>query len=75
MIGSNKIVATNEDVQRRTNEYSLELESARVRVDYKIPGSMIVNHLTINGSNPMFDSDRFHFIIVKKALGFRGKKK
>eukprot|EP01091_Cochliopodium_minus_P020078 TRINITY_DN8656_c0_g2_i1.p1 TRINITY_DN8656_c0_g2~~TRINITY_DN8656_c0_g2_i1.p1 ORF type:complete len:241 (-),score=77.46 TRINITY_DN8656_c0_g2_i1:66-746(-) len=70
VIGSNKIVKNDEEVLKRTHEYCLPLESARVRVAYKLPASTINNLLMINGHNPMGGEGRFHFIIIKKAFGF-----
>ena len=70
MIGSNKIVKNDDDVIKRTNEYCLPLESARVRVAYKLPASTINNLLMLNGSNPTGGDGRIHFIIIKKSFGF-----
>jgi CheY-like chemotaxis protein len=69
VVGSNKLVKTHEDAAKRTNEFSWQLESARSRVVYKVPGSFIGSSLTINGGNP-YAPGKYHFVIVKDLLGF-----
>jgi len=71
--GANKIVETLADAKKRTEEYCLPLESARVRIAYAaygLKGSCINNSLTIAGFNPMATPGRYHFIIIKEASGF-----
>jgi len=70
VVGSNKIVATKDDAIRRLEEYVLPLESARVRVVYKLPASAANNVLVINSANPWGAPGRVHVILVKEALGF-----
>jgi len=70
VMGSNKIVADKATAHKRTQECSLPMESARARVVYKVPGSVINNLVEINGPNPYGKPGRIHFIIVKKSLGF-----
>lgn len=70
VMGSNKIVPTKEDLYKRIEEFCLPLESGRMRVAYKIPASSLNNVLIINGPNPFNPYPPFHFIIVKKSLGY-----
>jgi L-lactate utilization protein LutB len=70
VIGSNKIVPNLEAARARQNDYCLQLESARVRVAYKVPASQINNSVEITGSNPWGAPGRFIFIIVNESLGF-----
>jgi len=69
VLGANKIVANYDEAVRRTEKYCLPLESARVRVAYKLPASSINNFLAIN-SGSGFAPGRYHVIIVKEALGY-----
>ncbi|TPX31185.1 hypothetical protein SmJEL517_g05398 [Synchytrium microbalum] len=67
---SQKIVPTYADAIKRTEEFALAVESARVRVAYKIPASTAANWLSIRAGNP-FAPGRIHVIIVKdEILGF-----
>jgi len=70
VVGANKIVPTLHDLAERQEKFCLPLESARARIVYKVPGSMINNSVTISGSNPFAAPGRFHIIIVKESLGF-----
>lgn len=70
VVGSNKIVADMNAARERQEKYCLALESARVRVAYKIPASAINNTVEINGPNPMGPSGRFIVVIVNESLGF-----
>jgi len=69
IVGTQKIVPTLEDAIKRMEDYCYALESARVRVAYKIEHSQISNVVTIKGSNP-FGGKRFHVIFVKECLGY-----
>jgi L-lactate utilization protein LutB len=73
VVGANKIVPTYEDAVKRTEQYCLPLESARVRIAYAAMGvkaSKINNFLAIRGSNPWGVPGRIQVVIVKEALGF-----
>ncbi|CAG8641142.1 5892_t:CDS:2 [Cetraspora pellucida] len=67
--GTNKIVKNEEAANERVNKYALELESARVRLAYKVPGSNIVNYFAIRHANP-FNPKRVHVILIKESLGY-----
>jgi len=68
--GSNKIVPNYEEALQRTQEYCFPLESARARIAYGVPGSMLNNFVAIRGSSPWSPPGRFHVIIVKESLGY-----
>eukprot|EP01122_Echinamoeba_exundans_P003672 TRINITY_DN1374_c0_g1_i2.p2 TRINITY_DN1374_c0_g1~~TRINITY_DN1374_c0_g1_i2.p2 ORF type:complete len:250 (+),score=79.75 TRINITY_DN1374_c0_g1_i2:45-752(+) len=70
VIGANKITKDYDTAVKRTNEWCLPLESARVRVAYGVPGSAINNFVAIRGPNPWGGQGRFHVIIVKESLGY-----
>jgi len=70
VVGAQKIVPTVEDGNKRASEWCLPLESARVRIVYKIPASAINNSISIRGNNPFSPVQRFHVIIVKESLGY-----
>ena len=70
VIGSNKIVPTYDDAVKRTYDYCLPIESARVRIAYKVPASSINNFVAIRGPNPWGAPGRIHVVIVKESLGF-----
>jgi hypothetical protein len=70
VIGSNKIVPTYDDAVKRTYDYCLPIESARVRIAYKVPASAVNNFVAIRGPNPWGAPGRIHVVIVKEALGF-----
>jgi hypothetical protein len=66
--GSNKIVADEKEAEDRLFNYQLKLESARVRVAYKVPASAVVNKVAIKSTNPW--GPRTHVVIIEKVLGF-----
>jgi len=66
--GTNKIVANDAEADDRLFGYQYKLESARVRVAFKIPGSMINNRITIQGSYPM--DPRVQVVLIEESLGF-----
>jgi len=66
--GSNKIVANAAEAEKRLYDYQLKLESARVRVAYKVPASAVINKIGIKAANPF--GPRTTIVIVKKSLGF-----
>jgi len=70
VIGAQKIVPTLDEALKRQKEYSLPLESARVRVAYKLPASAINNIAVIASGNPFAAGDRIHVIIIKEAAGY-----
>jgi len=73
VIGAQKIVGTYEEAIKRTEEFSLPLESARSRIAYAsmgVQGSNISNFIAIHGLNPWGKPGRFHFIILKDTLGY-----
>jgi L-lactate utilization protein LutB len=70
VIGSNKIVPTYDDAVKRTYDYCLPIESARVRIAYKVPASAVNNFVAVRGPNPWGAPGRVHVVIVKEALGF-----
>jgi len=70
VVGANKIVPTYEDAVARAHNFCLPMESARVRVAYKVPASSINNFVAIRGGNPWGAPGRFHLIIVKEVLGY-----
>jgi len=67
VVGSNKITSNYDEALRRTSQFALPMESARVRVAYKRPSSAINFSLTIAGS---ITPSRFHVVIVKEVLGY-----
>eukprot|EP01120_Amphizonella_sp_Union-15-10_P006883 TRINITY_DN2272_c0_g1_i1.p1 TRINITY_DN2272_c0_g1~~TRINITY_DN2272_c0_g1_i1.p1 ORF type:complete len:255 (+),score=48.12 TRINITY_DN2272_c0_g1_i1:78-767(+) len=70
VVGANKIVPTYEDAVKRTYDYCLPVESARVRIVFKVPASSVNHFVAIRGPNPWGAPGRIHVIIVKEALGF-----
>ncbi|KAI3636007.1 hypothetical protein MIR68_005888 [Amoeboaphelidium protococcarum] len=68
--GTHKIVPTYEDAIKRTEEFCLPVESARVRIAYKIPGSQINNFVAIRGPNPMSPVNRVTVVFVKEVIGY-----
>jgi len=70
VVGSNKIVKSYADAVTRLENYVLPLESARVRVVFKVPASAANNIVGIKGSNPFGAPGRIHVIIVKGKYGF-----
>ncbi|CAG8621826.1 5098_t:CDS:2 [Racocetra fulgida] len=67
--GTNKIVKNEQEANDRVYNYVLKLESARVRLAYKIPTSNVANYSIIKGGNP-FNPKRVHVIFIKESLGF-----
>ena len=66
--GTNKIVRDLTEAKQRLHEYQLKLESARVRVAYKVPASAVNNEIVLNGANPM--QPHTTVILIKESLGF-----
>lgn len=52
VVGANKITKDYDTAVKRTYEYCLPLESARVRVAYGVPASSINNFVALRGPNP-----------------------
>ncbi|KAF9431364.1 hypothetical protein BGZ76_000411 [Entomortierella beljakovae] len=69
IVGTNKIVKDEVEALVRTNEFALQVESARSRDAYGVPGSAVVNYDVIRKANP-FNPDRIQVILVNDALGF-----
>ncbi|CAG8511914.1 32530_t:CDS:2 [Racocetra persica] len=67
--GTNKIVKNEEEANERVYKYSLELESARVRLAYKLPASTVVNYSVIKNANP-FNPKRVHVVLIEESLGY-----
>ncbi|KAF9437570.1 hypothetical protein BGZ76_000167 [Entomortierella beljakovae] len=67
--GSNKIVKDENEAWKRQEEHALELESARVRIAYGLPGSAVTHYEVIRKANP-FNANRIQIIIVNEALGY-----
>jgi len=70
VVGSQKIVRNLDEAYKRQSEYCLPLESARVRVAFKVPNSEINNIAVLSGANPWGTPGRVHVILVKESLGF-----
>jgi len=70
VVGSNKIVPTYADALARLENYVLPMESARVRVVFKVPASAANNIVSVKGSNPFGAPGRIHLVIIKGAYGF-----
>jgi len=68
VFGSNKIVSNKEEAKQRLFEYQLKLESARVRVAYGVPASVVANQISLKAANPF--APRTTVVIIKEALGF-----
>ncbi|CAG8454889.1 4512_t:CDS:2 [Cetraspora pellucida] len=67
--GTNKIVKNEQEANERVYNYVLKLESARVRLAYKIPASNVTNYSVIKTGNP-FSPKRVHVVLIKESLGF-----
>jgi len=70
VVGSNKIVKSYQDGLARLENYVLPLESARVRVVFKVPASATNNIVGVKGSNPFGAPGRIHVVIIKGQYGF-----
>ena len=68
--GTHKIVPTYADAVKRTEEFCLPVESARVRIAYKVPASAINNFVAIRGANPFSPNPRVTIVFVKEVLGY-----
>ncbi|KAF0523894.1 DUF1121-domain-containing protein [Gigaspora margarita] len=67
--GTNKIVKDEQEASERIYKYTYELESARVRLAYKVPSSNVANYVLVKHGNP-FAPKRFHVVLIKESLGF-----
>lgn len=67
VLGSNKIVADKAEAVKRI-AYQFDLESARCRVAYGVPGSGICNESWVHSSNPY--GSRVHVVIIEESLGY-----
>lgn len=70
VVGAQKLVKNLAEAHQRQNEFCLPVESARVRVVYKVPASRINNLVELRGANPWGAPGRVHLIICKEAIGF-----
>jgi LUD domain len=66
VVGTQKIVRSLDDALRRIHEYSLPLESERLRKRYNFPGSSVNKILIFERERP----GRIRLIFVKENLGF-----
>jgi hypothetical protein len=67
---ASKIVKDENEALERLYKYQLPLESARVRVAYKMPASAVNNLFALKGPNP-WGAPRVTVILIKKEnLGF-----
>ncbi|CAG8535064.1 10390_t:CDS:2 [Scutellospora calospora] len=67
--GTNKIVKDEQEANERVYKHCLELESARVRLAYKMPASNIANYSIIKSGSP-FNPKRVHVVFIKESLGY-----
>ncbi|CAG8729611.1 28227_t:CDS:2 [Dentiscutata erythropus] len=67
--GTNKIVKNEQEANERIHKYTLELESARVRLAYKVDKSNVANYVLVKGGNP-FAPKRYHVVLIKESLGY-----
>lgn len=73
IVGANKIVADKAAAQDRIQNYSLQVESARVRVAYAswgVKGSATNFAAEVRKASPFSPEKRYTVIIVKEVLGF-----
>nr|CAG8461305.1 2173_t:CDS:2 [Entrophospora candida]CAG8461997.1 1203_t:CDS:2 [Entrophospora candida] len=68
--GTNKIVKDANEAEERVTKYSFELESARARLAYGVPGSQISNYVSIRSANPFSPTKRVHVVLIKEVLGY-----
>ena len=69
LVGSNKIVKDEAEARVRAFEFTLKVESARVRDVYGAPNSEFANFEVIRKANP-FNPNRIQVVIVNEALGY-----
>jgi hypothetical protein len=70
VIGSQKLVSNIEAARDRLHNYCLPVESARVRVAYKVPQSSLNYVAEVINPNPWGAPGRITFIVVKEEVGF-----
>ena len=68
VLGTNKVVVDEAAAEKRLYDYQLKLESARIRIAYKYPGSAVLNKVAVKAGNPY--TPRITVVIVNKSLGF-----
>lgn len=66
VVGTQKIVRNLDDALKRIYDYTLQLESERVRKAYNMPGSSVNKILLFEKERP----GRIKLILVKERLGF-----
>ncbi|GJJ68207.1 hypothetical protein EMPS_00553 [Entomortierella parvispora] len=69
LVGSNKIVKDEAEARARAFDFTLKVESARVRDVYGAPNSEFANFEVIRKVNP-FNPNRIQVVIVNDALGY-----
>lgn len=67
--GTNKLVASQQEAEERL-KYQWYLESARVRVAFKVPESSMHTRAGLTNKNPFTKSARVVLVLVEKHLGF-----
>eukprot|EP01092_Planopodium_desertum_P004607 TRINITY_DN19827_c0_g1_i2.p1 TRINITY_DN19827_c0_g1~~TRINITY_DN19827_c0_g1_i2.p1 ORF type:complete len:239 (-),score=39.34 TRINITY_DN19827_c0_g1_i2:57-752(-) len=70
IVGSQKIVSDAIAARKRTYEFCLPLESARVRSVYRLPESAVNYYVKVSGTAGPDSKGRYSVIIVKELLGF-----
>eukprot|EP01129_Flabellula_baltica_P008701 TRINITY_DN348_c0_g2_i1.p1 TRINITY_DN348_c0_g2~~TRINITY_DN348_c0_g2_i1.p1 ORF type:complete len:228 (+),score=70.41 TRINITY_DN348_c0_g2_i1:153-836(+) len=67
--GTQKIVPDYEAAVDRTYKWSLDVESARVRVAFGVPASSVNFFSALRGNNP-WGANRVTVVLIKEVLGF-----
>jgi len=70
VVGTNKIVKDAAAAEERLYKFALPLESARVRIAYKVKASAANNVAWLKGANPFGAKGRVHVVIVPGSYGF-----
>jgi len=70
IVSAQKIVHDKNEAHVRQREFCLPMESARVRIVYKVPASHINNCVEIHGASPWGEPGRVHLVIVKELVGY-----
>jgi len=68
--GTNKIVKTYEDCVARLYEWQWPIESARARLQMKVPASSLNEVGSFRGGPMLRMPGRMHVVLVKEVLGF-----
>jgi len=70
IVGSQKLVKDMNAARERLENYALPLESARVRIVYKLPASSSNFVAEMKEPNPWGAPGRITFIVVQEEIGF-----